>query len=316
MEFKDYYKTLGVEKTASPDEIKRAYRKLARKFHPDISKDPEAEKRFKEIGEAYEVLKDPEKRAAYDKVGSGWQEGQEFRPPPGWQSEFSFSTGGDFGAGESAFSDFFEQLFGRGTGARTFTGLREPLRGRGEDQHARLAIDLEDSYHGAVRTITLSSAAMDGSGHLNVRPETLQVRIPKGITEGQLIRLAEQGGIGLGGGGRGDLYIEIRFNPHPLFQVNKRDVTLELPITPWEAALGATVTVPTLGGRVEMKLPPGSQSGQKLRLKHKGLPGRIPGDQFIILKVVVPKPTTEAERELYRQMAVAMPFNPRATLGG
>ncbi|OKY76814.1 MAG: cytochrome C biogenesis protein [Desulfobulbaceae bacterium DB1] len=314
MEYKDYYKALGVERDADQDAIKRAYRKLARKFHPDVNREPEAEKRFKEIGEAYEVLKDPEKRAAYDKIGTGWREGQEFRPPPDWQGGFDFSGGG-FTESGAHFSDFFEQLFGGAPGRTSFSSRRGTIRAKGEDHHARLAVDLEDSFHGAVKIISLDVSEMDESGRVLVKPRTLHVKIPKGIMEGQSIRLAEQGGQGLGGGPRGDLFIEIVFNPHPFFKVIKKDVYLELPITPWEAALGATITVPTLGGKVDMKIPAGSQSGRKMRLKDKGLPGRTPGDQFIEFKVVVPKATTQEEKELYRKMASLMPMNPRSSLG-
>ena len=315
MEYKDYYKTLGVERDDDQDAIKRAYRKLARKFHPDVNKDADAEKRFKEIGEAYEVLKDPEKRAAYDNIGTGWQEGQEFRPPPDWDAGFEFSGGG-FGDAAGHYSDFFEELFGRaGMGGRSFHVRQGGMRAKGQDHHAKIMINLEDSFNGAVQTITLQLTEMDGSGRMVVRPHTLNVRIPKGIMEGQSIRLAQQGGQGFGGGPRGDLYIEVAFYPHRLFKADKRDIYLELPITPWEAALGATVPVPTLGCKVEMKITPGSQSGQKLRLKNKGLPGKTIGDQFVVLKVVVPKADSEAAKEIYEKMAAVMPMNPRSDLG-
>ncbi|MBU0965480.1 MAG: DnaJ domain-containing protein [Proteobacteria bacterium] len=317
MEYKDYYKTLGVERDAGQDEIKRAYRKLARKFHPDVNKDADAEKHFKEIGEAYEVLKDPEKRTAYDHIGSGFQEGQEFRPPPDWNAGFEFSGGG-FSDASGNYSDFFEELFGRagaGMGGRSFHVHRGGIRAKGEDHHAKIMINLEDSFTGAVQIITLQLTEVDETGRIVSRPHTLNVRIPKGIMEGQSIRLAQQGGQGFGGGPRGDLYIEIAFHPHPLFKADKKDIYLELPITPWEAALGATVPVPTLGGRVEMKIPAGSQSGQKLRLKNKGLPGTTAGDLFVVLKVVVPKADSEAAKEIYEKMAAVMPMNPRSALG-
>lgn len=314
MEFKDYYKTLGVARDAGQDEIKRAYRRLARKYHPDVNKAAEAERRFKEIGEAYEVLKDPEKRAAYDRIGTGWQEGQEFRPPPDWNTGFEFSGGGYTDA-SAHFSDFFEELFGRPGMGRGFQTRRSVFRARGEDHHARIMINLEDSFHGAVQTISLQVSEMDDEGRPVIRPHTLNVRIPKGIMAGQSIRLAAQGGQGFGGGPRGDLYIEIAFHPHPLFRAEKRDIYLELPITPWEAGLGATVTVPTLSGKVDMRIPAGSQSGRKLRLKNLGLPGGTPGDQIVVLKVVVPKAATEAQKEIYKKMAAIMPMNPRAALG-
>ncbi len=315
MEYKDYYKTLGVGRDATQDEIKRSYRKLARKYHPDVNKDAEAEQKFKEVGEAYEVLKNPEKRAAYDRIGTGWQEGQEFRPPPDWNAGFEFSSGG-FTGDTGHFSDFFEELFGHaGAAGRSFHVRREGMRSRGEDHHAKIMINLEDSYNGTVQTITLQKTEIDESGRISVKPHTLNIHIPKGITEGQSIRLAEQGGPGFGGGPQGDLYTEIAFYPHRLFRPDKKDIFLDLPITPWEAALGAKVTVPTLGGRVEMKIPAGSQAGQKLRLKNKGLPGNPNGDQFVVLKIVVPRADTPEARELYKKMASVMSMNPRSGLG-
>ncbi|HUO83041.1 MAG TPA: DnaJ C-terminal domain-containing protein [Gammaproteobacteria bacterium] len=309
MEFKDYYQTLGVERSATQDDIKRAYRKLARKYHPDVSKAPDAEARFKEVGEAYEVLKDPEKRAAYDQFGNRWREGQEFRPPPDWDAGFEFSGPG--GAGATGFSDFFESLFGRGRagGAGFGTGSAHM---RGDDHHARILIDLEDSYRGATRSISLQSPEVDG-GRVRTRERTLNVKIPRGIVAGQRIRLPGQGAA-IGSGERGDLYLEADFRPHPLFRADKRDIHLELPVTPWEAALGDTVTVPTLGGNVDLRIPAGSQSGRRLRLKGRGLPGRTPGDQYVNLSIVTPKADTEAARDLYRKMAEEMPMNPRANL--
>ncbi|HHB13139.1 MAG TPA: J domain-containing protein [Chromatiales bacterium] len=315
MKFRDYYEVLGVKRDATQDEIKRAYRKLARKYHPDVSKEAGAEEKFKEVREAYEVLKDPEKRAAYDKFGQHWREGQEFTPPPDWDAGFEFSGGGYTEA--EGFSDFFEALFGGGgagfhrTRARPGAGFRT----RGEDHHAKILIDLEDAFHGATRSITLQVPEVDENGHVVTRTRTLNVRIPKGITEGQRIRLAGQGGPGMGGGPAGDLYLEVKFRPHPVYRVDRRDLYLDLPITPWEAALGASVPVPTPGGVVEVKIPPGSQSGQKLRLKGKGLPGRQPGDLYAVLKIVTPEPKTDADRELYQRMARQMPMNPRAALG-
>lgn len=311
MEFKDYYKILGLARDASQDEIKRAYRKLARKYHPDVSKEPDAEERFKEVGEAYEVLKDPEKRKAYDQFGANWKEGQDFRPPPGWDQGYSF--GGDF-AGGGDFSDFFESLFGqaRGRGGAHRAG---GFRSRGEDQVARISISLEDAYGGASHQISLNIPEVGPEGRLVAKARSLNVRIPKGVTEGQRIRLAGQGSPGLGGGPAGDLYLEISFRPHPYFHADRRDIFLDLPITPWEAALGETVTVPTLGGSVELRIPPGSQSGRKLRLKGRGLPGDPAGDQYVILKIVTPAATTEAAKALYERMAQELPMNPRANLG-
>lgn len=313
MEFKDYYKILGLTKEASQDEIKRAYRRLARKYHPDVSKEPNAEERFKEVSEAYEALRDPEKRAAYDSLLSGqWREGQEFRPPPGWDSGFEFSGGG-FGGDNEHFSDFFEALFGRmgasGRGARTRSGIR------GDDHHARIKITLEDAFNGATRLVTLQLAESDAQGRVTLRPHTLNVKIPAGVAEGQRIRLAEQGGQGFGNAPRGDLYLEIMFETHPLFKADGRDIHLNLPITPWESALGAKIPVPTLGGKVDLKIPAGTQSGQRLRLKGRGLPGQPPGDQYVVIQIHAPKAASETQRKLYEQLAEAMPFNPRAHMG-
>jgi curved DNA-binding protein len=268
MEFKDYYQTLGVAREATTDDIKKAYRKLARKYHPDVSKEANAESRFKEIGEAYEVLKDPEKRSAYDQFGSQWKAGQDFRPPPDWNQHFEFrgGPGGFSGAGgSSGFSDFFETLFGGiGRGQqRTQSGARAARAA--EDQHARIVIDLEDSFQGAKRAVGLQAPEIGPAGQLVNRSRNLNVKIPKGVTEGRKIRLSGQGGSGHNGQ-KGDLILEITFREHPLFRAEERNIYLELPVTPWEAALGETVSVPTLGGKVDLKIPPGAQSGQKLRL--------------------------------------------------
>ena len=312
MKFKDYYEVLGIPRDASQDAIKQAYRRLARKYHPDVSKEPNAEAQFKEVGEAYEVLKDPEKRAAYDQFGSQWKAGQDFTPPPDWDAGFEFSGGGFTDARE--FSDFFESLFGRARGgAGNFRSAG--FRIQGEDHHAKIMVSLEDAYHGATRSISLQTPKVDASGRITTRSRNLNVKIPKGVVEGQRIRLASQGAPGMGGGPTGDLYLEIAFQPHRLFRVDGRDIFLDLPITPWEAALGGTVTVPTLGGKVDLKIPPGSQSGQKLRLKGKGLPGKTPGDQYVMLKIVTPKPLTDADRALYEKMSQTMPMNPRAEIG-
>ena len=293
MEYKDYYKTLGVARDASAEDIKRAYRKLARKYHPDVSKEADAEARFKEVAEAYEVLKDTEKRAAYDQLGSNWRAGQGFTPPPGWDNahfEFHGAPGG------SGFSDFFDSLFG----AAGFGGPRPRHGTRPEHQQARVQITLEDAFHGSTRNVNLS--------HPGGPTRTLQVRIPKGVRAGQRIRLAGQGS------GGGDLYLEVEFAPHRLYRPQGADLYLDLPITPWEAALGATVKVPTLGGAVELSVPAGSQSGDKLRLRGRGLPGTPPGDQFVVLKIVAPKPDSEAAREAYRRLAETLPADPRRGL--
>lgn len=310
MEFKDYYSVLGVRRDASQDEIKRAYRKLARKYHPDVSREPDAEARFKDLGEAYEVLRDPERRAAYDRLGTHWRPGQEFHPPPDWDAGFEHSSG--FAAGEgAAFSDFFESLFGVGPGAARRE--RAAFRARGQDRFARVMIDLEDAYRGAARPITLTTPELDQFGRLHTRTRTLNVQIPKGVRQGQHIRLAGQGEAGVGGAG--DLYLEVAFRPHPVYRVEGRDVYLDLPIAPWEAALGATVELPAPGGRVDLKIPPGSGSGRKLRLRGLGIPGTPPGDLYAVLQVVVPPARTEQARALYRQMERDLKFNPRERLG-
>jgi curved DNA-binding protein len=312
VQFKDYYEIMGVSRDATQDEIKRSYRKLARKFHPDVSDDPAAEERFKEVGEAYEVLKDPEKRAAYDQLGAQWQSGQDFRPPPDWDQGFEFRDGGYTEADAAQFSDFFESLFG-GRGRRGGRTHRE-FRMRGEDHHARVAVDLEDTYTGAQRSITLRSPELTEDGHVVVRERTLNVRIPKGIRSGQKIRLAGQGGPGLGDGKAGDLYLQVELNPHGLYRVDGSDVYLDLPVAPWEAALGATVKVPTPSGHVDLRIPPNSNQGSKLRLKGKGIPGRETGDMFVVLKVMLP-PADDAARALYEKMKEQTLFNPRAGMG-
>jgi curved DNA-binding protein len=314
MQFKDYYKIMGVARDASQDEIKRAYRKLARKYHPDVSKEKDAETRFKEVGEAYEVLKDAEKRAAYDQLGANWQAGQDFRPPPDWDAGFEFS-GGDFtGADSAQFSDFFESLFGRNFGGRAGPG--RSFHAHGEDRHAKVLIDLEDAYKGATRAISLRVPEVDATGHVRTRDHKLNVTIPRGICAGQSLRLAGQGAPGMGQGKAGDLYLEIEFAPHAMYRVETRDVYLDLPVTPWEAALGATVKVPTPAGAVEMKIPAGSGSGRKLRLKGRGIPAATPGDLYVVLQVVVPPASTAQEKALYADLAKTFnTFNPRARLG-
>lgn len=314
MEYKDYYEVMRVGRDATQDEIKRAYRKLARKYHPDVSKEPGAEEKFKQLGEAYEVLKDPEKRAAYDQLGANWQNGQEFNPPPGWDAGFEFSGGGYTGAGAQDYSDFFESLFGRGFGAAP-GGRPGGFHMRGEDHHAKVLIDLEDAYRGAVRHITLRVPQLDPGGHVVTRQHTLKVNIPKGVKQGQRIRLAGQGAPGMGEGPPGDLYLEVAFKPHPYYRIEGRDVYLDLPVSPWEAALGARVKVPTPGGALDLKIPAGSNTGKKLRLKGKGIPARQPGDFYVELKVMTPPANSEQEREYYRKMGATFSFNPRSALG-
>jgi curved DNA-binding protein len=316
MKYKDYYEIMGVKRDATQDEIKRAYRKLARKYHPDVSKEPDAEVRFKEVGEAYEVLKDPEKRAAYDQLGANWKAGQDFRPPPDWNQGFEFHGGGFTDADAAGFSDFFESLFGQaGFGGGFARQGRGGFHARGEDTHAKVLIDLEDAYRGATRTLTLKHTELGPDGRPYVRERTLNVRIPKGVRQGQHIRLAGQGGPGLGGGERGDLYLEVEFRPHPYYHVEGKDVYLELPVTPWEAALGASVKAPTPDGPVDLRIPPNSSGGRKLRLKGRGIPAREPGDLYIELKIALPPADTESARAAYREFEKALRFNPRVRLG-
>lgn len=313
MEYRDYYQMLGVPRTATADEIKKAYRRLARKYHPDVSKEPNAEEKFKEIQEAYEVLKDPEKRAAYDQLGSQWKAGQQFRPPPDWGSGFEFSTSGlgDGAFEDLGFSDFFSTLFG----SRSPFGRAAGAHARpGRDHHARMDIDLEEAFSGATRMLELQRPELGPDGRVQLRKRMVRVSIPAGVTDGQHLRLAGQGEPAIGGGRAGDLYLEVHIRPHRLYQVDGRDVTLTLPVAPWEAALGATVTVPTLGGPVEMRIPAGAQSGQKLRLRGRGLPGQPPGDQYVLLKVMLPPADTPRARELYAQMQRELGFDPRADL--
>jgi curved DNA-binding protein len=317
MEFRDYYKILGVERTANADAIKTAYRRLARKYHPDVSKEPNAEARFKEMQEAYEVLKDPQKRAAYDQLGSEWKSGEQFRPPPDFGSGFEFSgrpqgsrrargAPEDGGMDREQFSDFFSSLFGGGSPfAHAGRGAR--------DHHARIDITLEEAFKGTTRMLELKRPQVTADGQVELISHTVRVSIPAGVSEGQLIRLAGQGEAAGDGAGAGDLYLEAHILPHRQFALEGRDVTLSYPVAPWEAALGASVTVPTLGGEVAMHIPPNAQSGQKLRLRGRGLPGTPPGDQYVQLKVVLPPATSPEAKSLYEEMRTKLSgFDPRA----
>lgn len=309
MKFKDYYALLGVPRGAKADEIKRAYRRLARKYHPDVSKEPEAEERFKEVQEAYEVLKDADKRTAYDQLGRDYRPGQEFRPPPDWGSGFEFSGPG----ATSGFSDFFEQLFG----AAGPSGARRAGRGferRGEDGNAQIELSLEQAHAGGSHPIELRVPLAGPDRRVELRSRRLNVKLPPGVTDGQVIRLAGQGSQGSGGGGRGDLYLKAVLRRHPLFTVDGRDVTLTLPVAPWEAALGATVNVPTLDGPVDLRVPPNSRAGQKLRLKGRGLGGTVGSNQYVLLQIVLPPADSDRAREFYEQMRRELPFDPRASL--
>jgi curved DNA-binding protein len=310
MEYKDYYKTMGVGRDATQDEIKRAYRKLARKYHPDVSQEADAEQKFKEVGEANEVLKDPEKRAAYDQLGSDWQAQQDFRPPPDRESGFEYTGGSRPGGGEHDFSDFFESLFGQG-------GSGDGRRGfhmHGEDHHAKILIDLQDSYNGTTRTITLQMPGVAQDGQVINRQRNLNVSIPRGIRQGQQIRLAGQGSTGMGDGKAGDLYLEVEFRPHDIYRVDGADVSMDLPLAPWEAALGTMVKLPTPSGVIDLKIPANSQGGRKLRLKGRGIPAKTAGDLYAILHIALPPADDPGTREWYQRMQRDSEFNPRAKL--
>ena len=309
MEFKDYYQTLGVAREATADEIKKAFRRLARKYHPDVSKEANAEARMKEVNEAYAVLSDAEKRAAYDQLGRDYQAGQDFRPPPNWDAGFEFS-GREFGGAQGAdFSDFFAELFGRSRAGGQ--GARFDIRG--EDRHAKILINLEDAYRGASRVVALRVPSVDAQGHVAMTEHNLNVRIPKGVQEGQVLRLAGQGSPGIGEGKAGDLYLEIHFEPHPRFRVEGRDVYATLRVAPWEAALGATVKASLPHGAVEVRVPEDSQNGRKLRLKGRGIPAATPGDLYLVVEVVLPPANTPKARELYQAMARELVFDPRGS---
>jgi len=309
VEFKDYYKVMGVARDATEAQIKQAYRKLARKYHPDVSKEKDAEARFKEVGEAYEVLKSPEKRAAYDQLGQNHRPGEDFRPPPDWDAGFEFSGAGP---GNSSYSDFFDSLFG----AQARSGRRPDFHaGNGEDHHAKVLLDLEASLNGGARTFTLRMPEIDDSGRLATKERTLNVQIPKGIISGQQIRLAGQGARAPGNGKPGDLYIEVEFQPHPLYRIDGRDLFLELPVAPWEAALGATVKTPTPNGVVDLKIPAASHAGSKLRLRGRGIPASPAGDFYVMLQIALPPANDDKAKTAYAAMADALPFNPRASLG-
>jgi curved DNA-binding protein len=310
MEFKDYYKVLGVERSATDDEIKKAFRKGARKYHPDINPDAESEAKFKDVNEAYEVLKDPERRAAYDQLGKEPPQSQgRYQPPPGWDNDFEFSGGGP--QSDEGFSDFFENLFRRGSGPAGGMGMGS---GRGADSHGRIEISIEDAYSGADRTLSLRSPVVGPNGTVTMQDRKISVHVPKGISAGQHIRLAGQGSPGAKAAG--DLFLEVAFAPHPIFRADGKDLYLDLPIAPWEAALGGHVVMPTPGGKVDLRIPKNARSGQKMRLKGKGLPGTPAGNIYATLKIVNPKVETEEARAFFEKMAKEMAFDPRAGLGG
>ena len=323
MEFKDYYATLGVERSATQADIKRAYRKLARRYHPDVSKEPDAETRFKAVAEAHEALIDPERRAAYDDIAQRHASGQPFEPPPGWDTGFEYSgRGADRPTGgEGDFSDFFESLFGRGGfegmegrgRRRQGPGFDGPMPGR--DHHAKVAIALLDACHGAKRTISLRMPVTDATGRTTLQERQLEVAVPRGVRQGQHLRLSGQGAAGHGGAAAGDLYLEIEILPHPLFRLDGVDISFALPVAPWEAALGATVTAPTPDGEVQLGVPAGSTPGRRLRLKGRGLPGKVPGDLYAVLTLALPPSDTAPQQTAWRALATAFAdYNPRAAL--
>jgi curved DNA-binding protein len=312
LEFKDYYETLGVARDASAAEIKKAYRKLARKYHPDVSKEPNADARMKEVNEANAVLSDNEKRAAYDKLGRNYHAGQEFHAPPDWDQGAEFSTGGFSSTGGADFSDFFSEIFGRARHGHG--GGQAHFNARGEDHHTQIMLDLRDAYFGATHSIHLRVPETDAHGRTRLKDRKLDVHIPKGVREGQMIRLTGQGYPGIANGPAGDLYLEVKFRHHPRYHVEGRDVYATLPLTPWEAALGGTVAAPVPDGILEVRIPAGSQSGRKLRLKGRGIPGAHPGDLYLVLEVMLPEADTPQARELYQKMAQELAFNPRQGL--
>jgi curved DNA-binding protein len=327
VKFKDYYDILGIPRTSSADDIKKTYRKLARKYHPDLNKTAGAEARFKEIGEAYEVLSDPTKRSRYDQLGRNWQAGQDFRPPTGYGgSPFEPHGGGGGGRGFKGqdmgeFSDFFEMLFGQQFGNRAQRGTPPNMWGSGEeftpqgqDHEAEITISLEEACHGSTKNISLQTPQQDPRARSHTQTKTYQVKIPAGISEGGRIRLAGQGGAGTAGGPAGDLYITIHIAPHPLFKVDGNNLEIECLLAPWEAALGAKVGIPTLQGQAFITLPPGTESGQRLRLRGKGLPqkkGLEPGDLVAVIRIVSPKQLSAREKALFEELAKISTFKPR-----
>ncbi len=308
MKYTDYYAALGVERGASTEEIRKAYRKLAQKYHPDVSKEPGAEARFKEIGEAYQTLKDPEKRAAYDALGARPQ-GEEFRPPPDWARQHG---GGEFSFEDLDFADLFSRFGARGGG-----GFHRRGQATGQDFEVPVEISIEDAFSGTTLSLQLSMPEYDEHGVLRRVPRTVKARIAPGAVDGQRLRLPGKGGKGFGGGRDGDLYLDISLKPHRLYRATGHDLYLDLPLAPWEAALGAAVQVPTLAGAVTLKVPAGSTAGQKLRLAGRGLP--IPkggsGDLYAVIQIVVPEPNERA-RELYRELAKESTFDPRRHFTG
>ena len=328
MKFPNYYEVLGVKDSATPDEIKKAYRKLARKYHPDVSKEADAARHMAAVNEANEVLSDPEKRSAYDAVGhQAWAQGarsaDDVRPPPGWSSGFERPETGShraahgFGsAGDAQYSEFFEELFGRAARERSRQNARHqggPQSWPGDDQHADITLTLDDAYHGCERSIQLQSHELDGSGHVQPRVRTLSVKVPPGVGQGQRIRLARQGGPGFGGGAAGDLFLKVHIAADARCRIEGHDLTMKVFVAPWEAALGGDIEVETPAGRLTVVVPSGSVSGRKLRLKGKGIPGKTPGDLYLELEIAIPGAVTDEQKNAWRNLAAAYPgFSPRA----
>ncbi len=320
MDYKDYYATLGVARGASADEIRKAYRKQARRYHPDVNKESGAEAKFKAAAEAYEVLSDPEKRSRYDALGAGWKAGQDFRPPPpgagggfeGGAFHFGGAGGGGFRPEDmGGFSDFFSSLFGGGFAQEGGAGGAAM---RGQDHEAELEITIEEARHGVRKSVALQSAEVDAHGRVQRRTRNYEVHVPAGTTEGARIRMAGQGGAGEEGGALGDLYLRIRLAPHPRFRVQGHDLETDLPVTPWEAALGAKVAVGTGDGDALVTLPAGTSSGQRIRLRGQGLPrrgGGVAGDLYAVVRIEAPRTLSGRERELFEELARISAFRPR-----
>ena len=311
MQYKDYYATLGINRDASADDIKKAFRKLARRYHPDVSREKDAESKMKEINEAYAVLSDAEKRAAYNQLGNQYQGGQDFQPPPEWDSGFEFSGREFSGRDTHEFSDFFSQLFGRMGSSQGFSGGE--MKMRGEDHSTKVWLEIEDSFNGATKQISLRKVNTDAQGRPVVTPHVLNVKIPVGVTEGQTIRLAGQGSPGFGGGPAGDLLLQVQFHVHDRLGVAGRDLHMNLKVAPWEAALGCVLPIVLPNAEIRVRVPANAQSGQQLRVRGKGLPSNPPGDLLLTIQVVLPPADTPQAKQAYEAMAQELPFDPRQT---